>query len=339
MKIYEELKEALEEGKMALLRSEYTSGAVTKTLHVEGGEGFEEAVAEARERGAFEESESGLRLSEFYSPSPRLIIFGGGHIALPLCEIGVRLGFSVTVYDDRPAYASAARFPKATRVYCEDFANATKFITLRPTDYVVIVTRGHQHDKECLRLALSGEEPAYLGMIGSRRRVAIVRNQVKEEGYDEERIARLHSPIGLSIGAQGPEEIAISILAEIIQQKRQAPEGANEYTALSSAFPPDLDLASYMARTNEKAALITVVSTRGSTPRKAGARMASHYDGRTQGTVGGGCAESDVISDSRKILLDGGYLLRVTDLTDDEEDEEGMVCGGTMKMIVEAIEV
>lgn len=153
-------------------------------------------------------------------PKTRLILLGGGHIALPLAKLGRFLDFQITVVDDRPSFASSLRFAEADEVICEDFAKAVEKLSFDTNTFVVIVTRGHDTDKECLRKVLKAtERPAYVGMIGSRKKVAAIMNALKDEGISNERLNTVHSPIGLDIGAQTPEEIAMSILTEIIMVK------------------------------------------------------------------------------------------------------------------------
>lgn len=149
------------------------------------------------------------------SHSPKAIVFGAGHISQPLVEILSIMDFSVTVVDDRPDFANVVRFPRAAVVICDRFEKALQ--TVKPDDStaVIIVTRGHRYDIECLRSMVT-RECGYIGMIGSRRRVSSIRKLMAEEGVSEERLARLHSPIGLGIGAQTPAEIAVSIAAEVI---------------------------------------------------------------------------------------------------------------------------
>lgn len=152
-------------------------------------------------------------------PSPQLIIFGGGHISQPLAVMGSMVGFQVTVVDDRPSFASRERFPAARQVLCRPFEEAVQEIPITRASYVVIVTRGHRSDETCLRGVL--HSPArYIGMIGSRRRVAGVMARLLEDGEPAHLVRRVYSPIGLDIGAQTPEEIAVSILAEIINVRR-----------------------------------------------------------------------------------------------------------------------
>ena len=148
-----------------------------------------------------------------------VIILGGGHISLPLTRMAGLLGYRCTVVDDRPSFASRERFPAAYRVVCENFDTALKGLDIGPGTCVVIVTRGHKHDRYCLREALK-RPAAYIGMIGSRRKVKALMDQMAEEGFDPERLKSVFSPIGLDIGAETPEEIALSIMAEIVAVRR-----------------------------------------------------------------------------------------------------------------------
>jgi len=158
---------------------------------------------------------------ERVAPPAELVVVGAGHIAQPLSWIGSLLGFRVTVIDDRPDFARRERFPDADRVVVADFSDPFAGIPLGPRSHVVLVTRGHRYDYDCLRaLARAGSEPAYVGMIGSRRRVRAAFEQLAAEGFDEERLARIHAPIGLDIGAETPAEIAVAIAAEMILATR-----------------------------------------------------------------------------------------------------------------------
>jgi len=148
-----------------------------------------------------------------------VIILGGGHISLPLSRMAGILGYRCTVADDRPSFASRERFPGAYRIVCENFDTALKGLDIGPSTCVVIVTRGHKHDRYCLREALK-RPAAYIGMIGSRRKVKSLMDQMVEEGFDPERLNSVFSPIGLDIGAETPEEIALSIMAEIVAVRR-----------------------------------------------------------------------------------------------------------------------
>ncbi len=158
----------------------------------------------------------------YFEPNPvavQLLILGAGHIALPLATMAKLLGYQVTVVDDRPSFANQARFPDVDRVICNDFASAIKAADINHCTYVVIVTRGHRHDKVCLQAVLDWE-PGYIGMIGSRRRVKALLSELEESGVSPTRLQAIHSPIGLDIQAETPEEIAVSILAELIKTHR-----------------------------------------------------------------------------------------------------------------------
>jgi xanthine dehydrogenase accessory factor len=329
-KLYRQLFQTLQNGGEAVVVTRCGPSGVEKTLGVEN--------AFFRDALYMEKQGEDVIVAERFLPKPRMIVLGGGHIAVPLCQMASLLQFGVTVFDDRPSFADKTRFPQADEVICESFDKIARRVTLRGSDYVVIVTRGHRHDQDCLRVVLKGERPCYVGMIGSKRRTAIVRQQMADDGYPPKLIQRLHSPIGLSIGAVTPEEIAVSILAEVIQEKRKnrVPEDAGQYGGIYA----DTELVERLAwaeAEGERAAVVTVLSTKGSTPREAGAKMALFADGRTVGSIGGGCAEADVARDARDVIRSGAYRFKTLDMTDSAE-EDGMVCGGTMEVLIEALQ-
>jgi len=276
-------------------------------------------------------SDGSFTLRERYMVRPRLIILGGGHISLALAEIAHLANFDTIVYDDRPSFANFQRFPTAKEVICDSFTKLGQHLTFGESDFVVDVTRGHQHDRECLEVILQGQEPAYTGMIGSKRRVAIVFEQLENEGFDKERISRIFAPIGLKIGAQTPSEIAISIMAQIIEVKRLNQGKQNSTPWLSC----DLELVEQVAQKGfSPEAVITVLSTEGSVPTEVGCKLGMTYVGSTAGSVGGGCSEAEAMQIGREVIKNGGWKLHTIDLTDSAEDE-GMVCGGTMQVLIE----
>ena len=159
---------------------------------------------------------------ELYRPPPELIIVGAGHIARPLCRVGAMLGFRVTVLDDRPEFALPERFPEATAVLRADlFAAPFRDVELGADTHLVLVTRGHKYDYQALLDALRAPLPLlYIGMVGSQRRTRAALEQLVRDGVPHERLAGIHAPVGLDIGAETPEEIAISIAAELVQVRR-----------------------------------------------------------------------------------------------------------------------
>jgi xanthine/CO dehydrogenase XdhC/CoxF family maturation factor len=153
---------------------------------------------------------------EIIRPQPSLLICGAGHIARALTKLGTILGFRSIVIDDRVEFASRDYFPDLdTELKALAFQDAIESITLSQNMSVVIVTRGHKHDEDCLRLLL-GSKAGYIGMIGSRRRIIVVKEKLLEEGFTKEELSKIYAPIGLDIGAKTPEEIALAILAEIV---------------------------------------------------------------------------------------------------------------------------
>jgi len=151
---------------------------------------------------------------------PTLYVFGGGHIAVPLVQFAKALDFTVAVMDDREAFANTDRFPLADEVKVGDFNNTARSIEFREDDCVVIITRGHQHDEAVLKECLSKRRlPTYVGMIGSREKIAKTYSHLKEQGVSQELLDGVRAPIGLDIGAQSPAEIALSIMAEIIAHR------------------------------------------------------------------------------------------------------------------------
>ena len=151
--------------------------------------------------------------------SPTLYIFGGGHISLPLARMGKLLGFKIAVVDDRAEFANADRFPEADTVLAEDFSKSFPRLKVDKSSYIVIVTRNHQYDDIVLEWAV-GTKAKYIGMIGSKTKTRAIFSHLLSKGIAKEKLDRVHAPIGLEINAQTPEEIAVSILAEIIKVRR-----------------------------------------------------------------------------------------------------------------------
>ncbi len=154
-------------------------------------------------------------------PSPDLFVVGAGHVGREVACLAHDVGFRVHVLDDREKFASRDRFPESVELIVDDVARWLAQADLRPTSYVVIVTRGHRHDLTALQ-AISGRTFRYLGMIGSRAKVARITDGLVEAGVEKDWLATMHAPIGLRIGAVTPEEIAVSIVAELIAVRRGA---------------------------------------------------------------------------------------------------------------------
>lgn len=193
------------------------------------GERTADAVAALFEVGADGALHPATRLEPSGAPrlfldpitgAQRLIIVGAGHIAQPLAQLGSMLGFHVTVIDDRAAFANRERFPAADQVIVRPFAAAIESMELDRHCYLLSVTRGHAFDEEVLRTALQHRNGAFIGMIGSRRRVRATLERIAEDGVPVAELDEVHAPLGLDIGAKTPAEIAVSIMAEIIRERR-----------------------------------------------------------------------------------------------------------------------
>ncbi|MGH9676000.1 MAG: XdhC family protein [Candidatus Acidiferrum sp.] len=159
-------------------------------------------------------------------PQPVVYLFGGGHVSTAVAKAASAAGFGIGVVDDREAFANSERFPMAQEIYT---SYEQGFEKIRPgaATYLVIVTRGHKEDMRVLAWAVR-TEARYVGMIGSKRKVLSVYKALEAEGYRPEEFARVHAPMGLEIGALSPEEIAISIVAELIAVRRNAETAAHK---------------------------------------------------------------------------------------------------------------
>lgn len=262
---------------------------------------------------------------------PRLIILGGGHVGAALCRIAAELDYQVILIDDRPSFASREKHPKADRVICDHFDLALDQVNPSSSDYLVIVTRGHRHDRLCLEKALQ-RESAYIGMIGSKKRVKTQLQDLKAKGYSEEILSKIFSPIGISIGAVTEAEIALSILAEITRVRRSINHGE----VIQSEV---IDTLCRFEQDGTRAVLVTIIDVKGSAPRKAGSQMVVLADGSLVGTIGGGCTEADVRRQAL-LCLDRGLSRRVRlSLNADSAAEEGMACGGVMDISLELLPV
>jgi xanthine dehydrogenase accessory factor len=167
-------------------------------------------------------------------PPPPLIVFGGGHVGAAVARAAAFAGWHVTVVDDRAEFADPDRHPAAVGTVCCDFHDVGTTLPLTPRTYAVIATRGHQHDA-LIAEQLARRELRYVGMLGSRRKVALTWRLLQSWGVPPERLERFHAPVGLAIGADTPEEIAVSVVAEMIAVRRAGTRRRRSPAALSSS--------------------------------------------------------------------------------------------------------
>ena len=345
--IYQTIQNLVKQNKTVLLATTLSADRKGKTdilerrlineseLLQEGNQLFQKALKEGKPvciPESPDEENKRFILTEPFFPKERLIVLGGGHIALPLVEIASRVGFQVTVVDDRPSFANVPRFPTAEKVLCESFTSCFDQIKITKNDYIVIITRGHRHDADCLRQILNQPETIYVGMIGSRRRVEIVKQELSFEGFDEARLERVCTPIGLSIGSATPEEISISIIAQLIKRKRM--DRADQFIINRSDLDSNM-LNKLAALKNERCCMVTIISASGSVPRGVGAKMVVYETGRIDGSIGGGCSESAIMRTALEIIGSKTWIIKDIDMTAEEAEEEGMVCGGIMTVLLE----
>lgn len=269
-----------------------------------------------------------------FAEANRLILLGCGHVSIDVYRLAKTIGFDVVAVDDRPMFANFERFPDA-QVICDEFISAIEKLRITRRDYVCVLTRGHLWDAQCIRAILSGEMPYYLGLISSKKRAAGLREILIEEGFRKENLDAIHAPIGLKIGAMTTAEIAVSICAELIQErhKRYVKPRENELTQTNV----DYDLLRYLATSDEPRALVTVLSSTGSTPVKSGSIMAVNALGHVAGTVGGGCGEAAAINKARRIIGKDDQAVLHIDMSNEVAADNDMVCGGTMTVLIENI--
>lgn len=261
---------------------------------------------------------------EMLSDIPRLILCGAGHVSMPIIRLGKMTGFHVTVIDDRPEFCENARAAGADETICAPFEKALSTLPAKANRYFVVVTRGHQYDIACLQQILSTDF-IYAGMMGSKVRTAKVRETLQSMGFSKELTESIHMPIGLSIKAETPEEIAISVMAQIILEK--------------NSHNPSYCYSKEMlhALSEGDCALVTILARKGSAPRSAGTKMVVLKDGRCIGTVGGGIAEAKITKLALSCIKKNTTASYAVDMSGREAAEDGMVCGGHVEVYIEAI--
>lgn len=291
---------------------------------------YQKEIQELRDCGVIELG--GHRVfCDLLGEDKRIVICGGGHVSIPVIMLGVMMGCEVTVLEDRPSYADDARRAGATTVICEPFEEGLEKVSGSADTFFVIVTRGHRYDQICLE-KIAQKEHAYIGMIGSRKRTAMVKENLKEKGIDSAVLDAVYTPIGLNINAETPVEIAVAIMAEIIQVKnRQKRSGGYTKEMIKAILEQESD--------HSPKVLATIVARKGSAPRGVGTKMLILRNGKCIGTIGGGCMEANVIQKARLMVEAGMPKARIcqVDMTGNDAEEEGMVCGGVISLLLELI--
>lgn len=241
----------------------------------------------------------------WFSHKAQLFICGAGHVSKELADIAERIDMKITVIDPRPEWASTERFPNAT-IINDDFSSLDKYLI--PGAYYAVITPGHTDDLACVSSIMKSSY-SYLGMIGSHRKVDMAIAALKECDFTSEQIATLHAPIGLPIKAQTPAEIAISIIAEIIELK-------NKHSIASASEE--------LLSTDKNGMLCIIIDKKGSTPRGIGSMMLVR-DNEVIDTIGGGPIEHAAIEDARSNTK---AFIQDYSLNNRDASVLGMACGG-----------
>ena len=300
--LYRMLLEAVAKGQRITRKTDTTTG--DEALFIDGSLAWGDDIKEGLEENLVAE--------------PVLVLFGAGHVSKALYDLASLHSMRTIILDDRKTELTEERFPKAER-HIGPFEELLQREYDAPSPYFVIFTHGHSYDLDALRYCLS-HRFSYLGMIGSKTKSASQIETVRSEGFPEERIAAIHSPIGLSINAVTPEEIAISIMAEIISVYRKD----------RKAVTVDTSLVSRMLE--EDGVVVRIIEKQGSAPRSVGSMMFVN-ESSTYSTVGGGRIESLAIEEARK-LLKSGEEKKIVSYDLGKGGNAGMICGGSVKLLL-----
>ncbi len=223
--LYRAIPDLERQGKGAVVITSFSDGAFSKSIVSEDGVVLGDPVGEGFEadfgRYLHEKTPvvSGNTVIEPLQTSPVLYIFGAGHVSQYVSRVAAMVDFNVTVIDDREDFANKERFPEAERVIAEDFTRVFDQLSFHGNEYVVILTRGHKHDALVLEQVMK-RPSRYVGMIGSKRKTKMVMDYMRQQGFDDTMLESVYAPIGVAINSETPQEIAVSIAAELIKVRR-----------------------------------------------------------------------------------------------------------------------
>lgn len=261
-----------------------------------------------------------------------IVICGGGHVGIAVLKLCRLLGYPVTLAEDRPEFAQIAREVGADRVICAPFAQALAALECSENTFFIIATREHRHDKTCLQL-ISRKKHAYIGLLGSRNRTDALRKALIGEGAPEDVIKSVYTPIGLAIGAETPAEIAVSVMAEVIQSAGRL--GSETYSR--ELLRGIIDFHGKIS--DKRMALATIIHCEGPVPRGIGSKMLIYEDGGSIGSIGGGILEAEALKAAceRFASRDHRPMIVHVDLSDPGASEKAVFCGGRADVLIEMI--
>jgi xanthine dehydrogenase accessory factor len=299
------IQKLVTEGYIKPLRARYPQAKITVCPRHDGSL-YQRTIASLLENG----QDADMISEDWFCPQPNLFICGGGHVAKEVAALAAHLDFSVTVLDDRPDLANPERFPTTEKVICDSYDNLNQYLDAGA--YYVVVTPDHKADLQCVSTILPTAY-RYLGMIGSRKKVAATFQNLRNMGFTEEQIGAIRAPIGLPIGAVTPAEIALSILAQIIQEKNK------RHTASADKA---------LLEVKDSGVLCVITEKQGSAPRGTGSMMFVGED-QVLGSIGGGEPEYCAISHARE-----NPVFSIQEYTLNRASENGldMICGGRIKV-------
>lgn len=302
------LQKLLQKGYIEPLKERYPKKRIT-VCPGQADTLYERAVARFLE----EEKDVSVLNPAWFEKKMKLVILGGGHVGKEVAHLGHFLDFEVTVVDDRAEFVTKETIPEADHLYCHEFDTVEEILPKESNVFYVVVTRGHAADRVCVSKILK-KDFSYLGMIGSKLKVAKTLELLKKDGFSEEQLKKIHAPIGLKIGARTPSEIAVSIAAELIWEKNRKS---------CSTMTEEL------AETKEDGVLCIITEKSGSTPRGVGSMMLVTESGLI-GSIGGGILEQAVTRQAPKIQK---IIAETYELSNEESGKLGMICGGRNQIL------
>ena len=300
------IQKLVTEGYLKPLREKYPDKKITVSPRHDGSL-YQRAIASMLQN----EQDVSVIQKEWFCPQPQLILCGGGHVSREVAAFAHRLDFSVTVMDDRAEAVTRERFPTAERLICDSYDNLGNY--LEPDACYIVVTPDHKADLQCVSTILTTQY-RYLGMIGSRKKVASTRENLSKAGFSQEQINSIFAPIGLPIGAVTPAEIALSIMSQIIQEKNK--------THAASADKALLEVT-------EAGMLCVITEKHGSAPRGVGSMMFVGQD-KILGSIGGGEPEYLAIQHAKAYPH---FSMREYTLNNTAANGLDMICGGRITVL------
>lgn len=312
-------------------------GALTKTLiygydikYCSGNEQFFrdnlDEIVEIRTTGVY--TIGGREVyCEVLEEAPELVVCGAGHVAAACIRTASYLDMKITCIEDREAFAETARHMGADEVICGDYAEELKKIKGGGNVFFLCMTRAHGLDEVCLEQILK-KQYAYIGMLGSAEKIRKIRTDLEEKGISKELFDTVHTPVGLDISANTPEEIAIAVLAEIISVK-------NTGKIITKAF--DHEQLDAIAGDTGNPLLVTLIRKHLAYSRDPGTKMIVTSDGSVLGTIGGGAVEAEAIRIALEHIDDPEFITEIARIGNETTTRGGKACGGVVDVLFERI--